>query len=130
MRCDKIIKETYGTNYSSMDQVKFVKDSLWKIWKDISSALGRPYPFNIFKGCLQQILLGLLLNTLSHIDPQLPNLQSIIKLSNASMLELPFAAQKMRFPIKNLFFKQFLADLVTFTEEILNRKLHFFWSGC
>ena len=39
-------------------------------------------------------------------------------------------AQKMKFPIKDFFSKwpntQFPADLVTFTEEILNGKLHFF----
>ena len=40
-------------------------------------------------------------------------------------------AQEMRFSIKDFFSKcdqkpKFPADLVTFTEEILNRKLHFF----
>ena len=30
--------------------------------------LSRPYPFKFFKGSLPQILLGLLLNTLSHIS--------------------------------------------------------------
>ena len=30
-------------------------------------ALGRPYPFKFFKGCLPQILLGPFLNTLSHL---------------------------------------------------------------
>ena len=29
--------------------------------------LSRPYPFKFFKGCLQQILLGPFLNTVSHI---------------------------------------------------------------
>ena len=40
-------------------------------------------------------------------------------------------AQKMKFPIKDFFSKcdQKTADLVTFTEEILNGKLHFFYSG-
>ena len=56
----------YGTKYSRMDQVKFVEDSLYKIRKDMV-CLGRPYPFNFFKGCLPQILLGPFLNTLSHI---------------------------------------------------------------
>ena len=39
-------------------------------------------------------------------------------------------AQKMEFSIKVFFSKcdQFLADLVTFTEEILNGKLHFLCS--
>ena len=36
-----------------MDQVKFVKD-----------CLSRPHPFKFFEGCLPQILIGLLLNTL------------------------------------------------------------------
>ena len=31
------------------------------------SVLGRPYPFKFFKGCLPQILLGPLLNTLSQL---------------------------------------------------------------
>ena len=39
--------------------------------------LNRTYPFNFYKGCLSQILLGLLLNTLSHmqyaIHSKLPN---------------------------------------------------------
>ena len=41
-----------------------------------------------------------------------------------------FTAQKMKFSIKNFFskFDQFPADLVTFTEEILNRKFHFLCS--
>ena len=36
-------------------------------------------------------------------------------------------AQKMKFSIKNFFSKcdQFLADLITFTEEILNGNPHF-----
>ena len=61
-----------------MDQAKFVEDS-------------RPYPFKFFKGCLPQILLGPFLNTLSHIDPQLPNPQFIITITkgiNDNMLEL------------------------------------------
>ena len=38
-------------------------------------------------------------------------------------------AQKMKFPIKDFFeFLQFPANLVTFTEEILNGKLHFLCS--
>ena len=48
-----------------MDQVKFVKDSLYKIWKNVV-CLSRPYPFKLFKGYLTQILLGPFLNTLSH----------------------------------------------------------------
>ena len=30
--------------------------------------LGRPYPINVFKGCLPQVLLGQFLNTLSQIN--------------------------------------------------------------
>ena len=47
-----------------MVQVKFVKDSLLKIWSDMVS-LSRPYHFKLFKGYLPQILLGLFLNLLS-----------------------------------------------------------------
>ena len=36
--------------------------------------LSRPYPFKFFKGCLPQILLGLLLNTLYQIISGLPDL--------------------------------------------------------
>ena len=39
-----------------MDQVKFVEDSLT-----------RPDPFEFFKGCLPQILLGPFLNNLLHL---------------------------------------------------------------
>ena len=44
------------------------------------------------------------------------------------------AAQKMKFSIRDFFSKcdqirSFFPDLVTFTEEILNGKLHFSWSG-
>ena len=42
--------ETYEAKYWRMDQVR-----------------SRPYPFKFFKGCLPQILLGPLLNTLSHM---------------------------------------------------------------
>ena len=40
-------------------------------------------------------------------------------------------AQKMKLSIKDFFSKcdQILADLATFTEEILNEKLHFFCSA-
>ena len=55
----------YGAKYSRMDQVKFVEDSLYKVWR-VWSALGRLYPVKIFEGCLPQILLGPFLNTLSH----------------------------------------------------------------
>ena len=36
------------------------------------AAIGRPYPFKFFKGCLPQILLGPFLNTLSHIKYKTP----------------------------------------------------------
>ena len=40
--------------------------------------LSRPYPFKFFKGCLPQILLGPLLNTLSQIKKNLAaNLESV-----------------------------------------------------
>ena len=46
---------------------------------------------------------------------------------------LPYTAQKKKFSIKDFSSKcdqirSFLADLVTFTEEILNRKLNFLCS--
>ena len=55
--CDKIFKS---------GQVKFVEDSLKKIWRDMV-CLSRQYPLKFFKGCLPQFLIGPLLNTLSHI---------------------------------------------------------------
>ena len=57
---------TYGSRYSRMDQVKFVKDSLQKIWSDMF-CLGRPYHFKFFKDCLPKILLEPFLNSLTHI---------------------------------------------------------------
>ena len=56
----------YGTKYSRMDQVKFVKDSLQKIWSDMV-CWGRPYHFKFFRGCLPQISLGPSWNTLTHM---------------------------------------------------------------
>ena len=53
-----------GTKYSRMDQVKFVEDSLNKIER-VWSVENRSYSFNIFKGCLPQILLGPFLSSLS-----------------------------------------------------------------
>ena len=52
---------SYRAKYSKMHQVKFVEDSLLKIWSDMVC------PLQIFKGCLPQILLGPFLNTLPHI---------------------------------------------------------------
>ena len=57
---------TYGSRYSRMDQLKFVKDSLQKIWSDMF-CLGRPYHFKFFKDCLPKILLEPFLNSLTHI---------------------------------------------------------------
>ena len=56
----------YKTKYSRMDQVKFLEDSLQKIWSDMVCR-GRPYHCSFFKGFLPQILLGPFLNTLSKI---------------------------------------------------------------
>ena len=55
-----------GQSIQKMDQVKFVEDSLRKVWSDMV-CLSRPYNFNFFKGCLPQISLGPFLNTLPHI---------------------------------------------------------------
>ena len=52
--------------FRRVDQVKFVEDSLQKIWRDIF-CLSRAYPFKFFKGCPPQILLCPLLHTLSQI---------------------------------------------------------------
>ena len=41
-------------------------DSLQKVWRDMV-CLSRPYPFKFFKGCLPQVLLDPLLNTLSQM---------------------------------------------------------------
>ena len=49
-----------------MDQVKFVEDSLYKIWSDMV-CFGTPDHFKFFKGCLPQISVGPSLNTYSHI---------------------------------------------------------------
>ena len=32
---DKLLPITFGTKYSRMDQVKFVEESLSKVWKDM-----------------------------------------------------------------------------------------------
>ena len=38
----------FETKYSRMDQVKFVEDSLWKIWSDMV-CLGRSYHFRFLE---------------------------------------------------------------------------------
>ena len=57
---------SFGSRYSRMDQVKFVEDSLKKIWSDFV-CLGRPYHFKFYKGCILLILLGPFVNTLTHL---------------------------------------------------------------
>ena len=57
----------YESKYSRMDQVKFAKTAFKKI-EEVWSALGRPYPFKCFKGCLPQILFGLFLNISSNMS--------------------------------------------------------------
>ena len=68
----------YGTKYSRMDQVKFVEDSLWKIWNDMV-CWDRPYLFQFFKSCLPQTSFGPFLNTLSHIKYLLCSKNYLIK---------------------------------------------------
>ena len=52
-----------------MNQAKFVKHSLKKVWSDIVSLkLPKwPYHFKIFKDCRPQILLDPFLDTLTHL---------------------------------------------------------------
>ena len=57
-------------------------------------------------------------------DSQLNNLKTAIK--NDTRVTL--IAQKMKLSIRNFFSKCETADLVTFTEEILNGKLYFLCS--
>ena len=58
----KVIKKgIFGTKYSKMEQLKFLEDSLKKIWGD-TVCLSR-----FFKGSLPQISLGPFYNTLSHL---------------------------------------------------------------
>ena len=51
--------------YSKMDQIKFVEDSLYKVWKDMV-CLSRPHHTKFFKDCISQILLFQFLNILTH----------------------------------------------------------------
>ena len=55
-----------GSRYSRMDQVKYMEDSLWKIWSDMV-CLSRPYHFKFFKACLLQVLLCPFLSTLTQL---------------------------------------------------------------
>ena len=66
LSCDISCRQTHGSRYSRLGEVKCVEDSLWKIWSNLVY-LSRPYHFKFFKGCLPQILLGPFLNTLTHI---------------------------------------------------------------
>ena len=63
------LKTWFGSRYSRMDHAKFVEDSLYKNCSDMVH-------FNFFKGCLRQILLGPLLDTLTRlkIDMFIPTL--------------------------------------------------------
>ena len=58
-------RSTYGTKYSRMDQVKFVEDNLLKNMKWYG--LPKRKQTISLQGYLPQILLGPVLNTLSHI---------------------------------------------------------------
>ena len=50
---------------------------------------------------------------------QVINNRNKIRTSVCKSIQIPYTVQKMKFSIKET------ADLVTFTEEILNGKLHF-----
>ena len=56
-----------GAKYSRIDHVKFLEDSLYKIWSRMV-CLSRPYHFKCFKGCLPQILLGSFFNIFPHLN--------------------------------------------------------------
>ena len=56
--------------YSRVDQIEFVEESLWKNGMDMV-CLNIPYPLKFFNGCLPQILLGPLLNTLTQMRANL-----------------------------------------------------------
>ena len=58
--------------YLRMGKIKFVEDSLQKIWSNMV-CLGRSHHFKFFKGCLSHILLGPFLNTLSRIWDMIQN---------------------------------------------------------
>ena len=79
-----------------MDQVKFVQDSLWKIWSDMV-CLGRPYHLKFFNSCLPQILLGPLLNILSHLMRLVFNINIYIQLCNIPNLDY-IAKKKKKIP--------------------------------
>ena len=72
----KLLKEIYemlcaiqyhlGKSIQEWTQLNLWKADFQK-FEGVWSALGRPYPFKYFKGCLPLILLGPLLNTSSHL---------------------------------------------------------------
>ena len=69
---------------------KWTKENLWKTafkkFEGVSSALGRPYPFKFFKGCLPQILLGPFLNNLTQLCLNIwTNVTSVIIPEHKSM---------------------------------------------
>ena len=68
---NKVVQQVFRcaaneSKYSRMDQVIFVENSISKTSREML-CLSRPYPFKFLKGCLPQILLGPLLNTLFHM---------------------------------------------------------------
>ena len=52
-----------------MELVNFVENlkTAFKKFEGVWSTLGRPHPFELFKGCLPQILLSSFLNTITQI---------------------------------------------------------------
>ena len=68
----------FGTRYSRIDLVKIVEDNLQKILSDMIFKSRPYYYFKFFKGCLLQILLGPILNILSHLVLMLPVLSSVL----------------------------------------------------
>ena len=60
-------KVTNGTKYSRVDQVKFVEDSIWKIWRDMIF-LSRPYPFKFLKAAFHKFCLSALEYFLANIS--------------------------------------------------------------
>ena len=62
-----LIPVAFGTKYSRMDQVKFVELNLSINNLRGYALLKQIIPFKFFKGFHPQILVGLFLNTLSHL---------------------------------------------------------------
>ena len=111
-------RRPYGSRYSRMDQVKFVEDSLQKIWDDMV-CLSRPYHLRFFKGCFPQILLDPFVNTLTHI----------FSVQIGFLLKKSISLPSILFKLKIMSILQYLTLRVTSRMVKIRKYIHRAWNS-